>query len=281
MRFGVDLPTSGDYSDPRLLIRLAMEAEDAGWDGCFVWDHIHVGEPVPVADPWIALAAIAAATDRIRLGPMVTPVFRRGPWKLARETATLARLSEGRLIFGAGLGSDLFGEISTIGGPLDDRTRAEMLDEGLEILTRLWRGERFSFAGKHYRIADAYFAPAPGQSPRIPIWIAGTWPRKPPFRRAARYDGVIPVTGDLKTPIAPEQLREIVEYVRRFRSADAPFDVAQIGRTPAISRDQDAETVAAYASAGATWWLEAIAPSRQPLDAVRARIRRGPPSLPA
>jgi alkanesulfonate monooxygenase SsuD/methylene tetrahydromethanopterin reductase-like flavin-dependent oxidoreductase (luciferase family) len=279
VKFGVDLPISGGYSEPRLLMRLAAEAEDAGWDGCFLWDHIGVGGAARAADPWIALAAIATATTRIEIGPMVTPIFRRSPWKLARETVTLDRLSGGRLIFGAGLGSDMFGEISMIGGPLDDRIRAEMLDEGLEILTGLWRGEPYSFAGKHYRIANARFTPAPERSPRIPIWIAGTWPKKPPFRRAARYDGVLPVTGDLKTPISPGQFREIIRYIREIRSANEPFDFAHIGGTPGKSLDQDRETVAPYAAAGATWWLESIAPARQSLDDVRARIRRGPPTL--
>ena len=262
-------------------MRLGAEIEDSGWDGCFVWDHLQTAGAAPLADPWITLAAIATVTVRIRIGPMVTPIFRRNPWKLARETVTLDRLSHGRLILGAGLGSDLFGEISAIGGPLDDRVRAEMLDEGLEVLTGLWRGEPFSFSGRHYKVAAAHFTPTPEQSPRIPIWIAGSWPKKPPFRRAAHYDGVIPVAGDLRTHIAPAQVREMIQYVRSFRRAPDPFDVAHIGSTRGESLDQDREIVEPYAAAGVTWWLESVSPSRQSLDQVQARIRRGPPRLAA
>jgi alkanesulfonate monooxygenase SsuD/methylene tetrahydromethanopterin reductase-like flavin-dependent oxidoreductase (luciferase family) len=279
VRFAIDLPISGEYSDPRLLLRLAQLAEEAGWDGCFLWDHIHVDGAAPVADPWIALAAIAAGTSRIRIGPLVTPLFRRHPWKVARETVTLDRLSGGRLIFGAGLGSDLFGEISTIGGPLQSRVRTEMLDEGLQVLTGLWRGERFSFRGRHYQIEEAQFTPVAIQTPRIPIWIGGSWPRKTSFRRAARYEGVVPVAGDLKTMLSPEQVGEIVQYIQRFRNTDAPFDIAQIGSTATNDLDQARETVAPYAAAGATWWLESIPPSNLTVDAAEAHIRRGAPVL--
>jgi alkanesulfonate monooxygenase SsuD/methylene tetrahydromethanopterin reductase-like flavin-dependent oxidoreductase (luciferase family) len=279
VRFAIDLPISGEYSEPQLLLRLAQLAEEAGWDGCFLWDHIHVGGATPVADPWIALAAIAAGTSRIRIGPLVTPLFRRHPWKVARETVTLDRLSGGRLIFGAGLGSDLFGEISTIGGPLENQIRAEMLDESLQVLTGLWRGERFSFTGRHYRITQAQFTPVATQTPRIPIWIGGSWPKKPPFRRAAHYDGVIPVAGDLKTMLTPEQVREIVRYIQRFRNTAAPFDIVQIGSTASHSLDQARKTVAAYAAAGATWWLESISPSNLSVDVVEAHIRRGAPTF--
>ena len=135
MRFAIDFPTSGQFSDPRLLAGLAQDAENAGWDGCFVWDHIQLESAEPVADPWITLAAMALTTTRIRIGTLVTPLFRRNPWKLARETVTLDHLSKGRLILGVGSGTDVFGEISTFGGPLDDRIRAQMLDEGLTVLT--------------------------------------------------------------------------------------------------------------------------------------------------
>jgi alkanesulfonate monooxygenase SsuD/methylene tetrahydromethanopterin reductase-like flavin-dependent oxidoreductase (luciferase family) len=199
MRFGIGFPTFGPYSDPRLLADLAREAENSAWDGCFVWDHVQVGWLDAVADPWVALTAITLATRRIRLGTLVTPLYRRSPWKLARETATLDHLSQGRLILGVGLGSDTFGEISAFGGPQDDRVRAQMLDEGLAVLTGLWSGESFSFSGKYFHIDNTRFIPTPVQQPRIPIWVAGTWPKRPPFRRAARYDGVIPVAGDVRS----------------------------------------------------------------------------------
>jgi alkanesulfonate monooxygenase SsuD/methylene tetrahydromethanopterin reductase-like flavin-dependent oxidoreductase (luciferase family) len=278
VRFAIDFPLSREYSDPGLLAELAHGAENAGWDGCFVWDHIQVGQGEPLADPWITLAAIAVATARIRLGPMVTPLFRRHPWKVARETVTLDRLSNGRLILGVGLGSDAFGEISTFGGPLDDRARAEMLDESLAIITGLWQGTRFSFQGKHYRVEQTQFLPTSVQSPRIPIWIAGTWPHKDPFRRAAHYDGAVPVAGDFSSSLKPADIARVVEFIYRTRNGDAPFDVAHFGNTSGDS-EQDRNIIAAYASAGATWWIEAIDPAHHSLAEVRRCIREGPPKI--
>jgi alkanesulfonate monooxygenase SsuD/methylene tetrahydromethanopterin reductase-like flavin-dependent oxidoreductase (luciferase family) len=276
MRYAIQLPIHGRYSDVRVLAELAYEAEKAGWDGCFVWDHIHLREAEPVTDPWIVLTVIAIATERIRLGPLVTPIFRRHPWKVARETVTLDHLSKGRLILGVGLGSDAFGELTTFGGLYDDRIRAEMLDEGLAVVAGLWSGQRFSFSGKHYHVNAALFLPRPFQKPRVPIWVAGTWPRKGPFRRAARYDGVVPVAGDLETSITPFQLGEIADYVRRFRTDDRNFDFVQIGTTNGYYEKEDTEMVSRYALAGATWWIESVSPARS-LREVRERILRGPP----
>jgi alkanesulfonate monooxygenase SsuD/methylene tetrahydromethanopterin reductase-like flavin-dependent oxidoreductase (luciferase family) len=276
VRFALDFPTSGEYGQPRLLVELAREAENAGWDGCFVWDHLHVGDAEPVADAWIALAAMAAATARIRLGPLVTPLFRRHPWQVARESVTLDHLSGGRLILGVGLGSDVFGEISSIDGPLDDRIRAEMLDESLAIIAGLWSGARITFAGKYYRVREAQFVPTPLQSPRIPIWIAGTWPRKAPFRRAAHYDGAVPVMGDFSSTLAPADVARLLESVRHSRPG-RHFDIVQFGTTSGDS-EQDRKVVTPYARAGATWWVESIVPARQ-LAEVRSRIRRGPPAV--
>jgi alkanesulfonate monooxygenase SsuD/methylene tetrahydromethanopterin reductase-like flavin-dependent oxidoreductase (luciferase family) len=275
MRFAIDLPTSGEFSNPRLLADLARQAENSGWDGCFVWDHVQLEPAEPVADSWITLAAIALATERIKIGTLVTPLFRRNPWKLARETVTLDHLSAGRFILGVGSGSDVFGEITTFNGPLDDRIRAAMLDEGLAVLTGLWTGEQFSFTGKYYQVKQGRFRPAALQSPRIPIWVAGTWPKKAPFRRAARYDGIVPVAGDLTHSISPVQLRELLEYIEAARTAESHFDVVHLenGAGPGAVR----ETVAAYAAAGATWWVETFSPSRCGLKDLRRRISDGPP----
>ena len=275
MLYGIDVPQFGDYGDPRTLAALAREAEEAGWDGFFIWDHINVSWPAPVADPWIALAAIACATSRIRIGPLVTPLFRRSPWKVARETATLDQLSRGRLILGVGLGGDVFGEISTFSGPLDDRIRAEMLDEGLAILTGLWTGQKFSFEGKHYQVNETQFLPAPMQQPRIPIWVAGTWPRKPPFRRAARFDGVVPMSGDIEQALKPAQIAEIKGYIASQRTSDAPFEIVIAGETPDPERGR--AITDEYEAAGATWWLESTLPWKQPLADFQARIAAGPP----
>jgi alkanesulfonate monooxygenase SsuD/methylene tetrahydromethanopterin reductase-like flavin-dependent oxidoreductase (luciferase family) len=277
VRFAINLPIFGEFADPRLLSELAREAEESDWDGCFIWDHLQVRRAEPVADPWIALTAIALMTKRIRIGPIVTPLFRRYPWKVARETVSLDCLSEGRLILGVGLGSDMFGEITTFGGPAADKTRAQMLDESLEVLVGLWSGESFAFNGTHFRLRETEFLPRPVQKPRIPIWVAGTWPKKPPFRRAACYDGVVAVAGDLEAALPPAQVGEMISYTRRFRTAGAPFDIIQFGETAGIDKTDDREVTAAYAAIGVTWWLESVFPRYPQIADARARIRRGPP----
>jgi len=278
MRFGIGFSTFGPYSDVRLLSDLAREAEDCGWDGCFVWDHIQAGWRDSVADPWVALAGMILATRRIRVGTLVTPLYRRRPWKVARESATLDQLSGGRLILGVGLGSDLFGEISAFGGPLDPRVRAEMLDEGLAVITGLWTAKPFSFEGRHFRVNDVCFMPGPAQQPRIPIWVAGTWPRRPPFRRAARYDGVIPVTGDIRSSLSPAQIRELVSYISEVRAAvPVEYDVVYSAGTPPDRSGEARALVAQYAEAGATWWLESMLPWQRSPRQARNRILSGPP----
>lgn len=279
MKYAFDTPQFGAYASPRLLAQLAHEAEEAGWDAFFLWDHIQVGWPDAVADPWIALAAMAMTTSRILLGPIVTPLYRRHPWKLARETVTLDHLTGGRVVLGVGLGDDVFGEIRTFDGPMDPRTRAAMLDEGLAVLLGLWSAERFSFEGKHYNVRDAQFLPAPVQKPRIPIWVAGTWPRKPPFRRAARFDGMLPISGDIETSLTPSQVRDLVAFIKGVRTSDAPFEVIQSGETTGENSEQDRAIVVPYEEAGATWWFESRLPWRTSPEKVRERIRRGPPRL--
>jgi len=279
VRYAFDTPQFGPYAKPKLLAELARDAEDAGWDAFFIWDHIQVNWPDPVADPWIALAAMAVATRRILLGPLVTPLFRRNPWKLARETVTLDHLSDGRLVLGIGLGTDMFGEISAFDGPLQDKARAAMLEEGLAVLLGLWSGEKFSFDGKYYKVRETQFLPVPVQKPRIPIWVAGSWPHKPPFRRAARFDGVVPVSADIEKSLTPEDIRAIVAFINSRRASAAPFEVVQSSETRGENAERDREIVAAYAEAGATWWLESFLPWKTPLEVVRARIRKGPPRI--
>jgi alkanesulfonate monooxygenase SsuD/methylene tetrahydromethanopterin reductase-like flavin-dependent oxidoreductase (luciferase family) len=195
MRLGLYIPPFDELADPALVARLCAEAEEAGWDGAFVWDQVRWREPVAaVGDPQITLAAIASATERIRLGPMVTPLARRRPAKVARETATLDLLSDGRLTLGVGLGSDEFaGEYSITGEELDDRKRAAMLDEALGILEAAWTGEPVQHRGEHYTIDAMRFLPRPVQRPGVPIWVAGFYGKSKPLRRAIRYQGFFPV----------------------------------------------------------------------------------------
>jgi alkanesulfonate monooxygenase SsuD/methylene tetrahydromethanopterin reductase-like flavin-dependent oxidoreductase (luciferase family) len=208
---------------------------------------------------------------------------------VARQTASLDHLSGGRLVFGSGIGVHTF-EFDDLGEVSDQRTRGEMLDEGLQILTGLWCGEPFNHQGKHYTVKDAHFLPPPAQQPRIPVWIAGVWPNKRPFRRAAEWDGVFAITHDApdKANHPPEMVREVVDYVSEHRKTDQPFDVIIHGMTPGANPAVAGEIVAPYAAAGATWWQERILESRQdypaavyetPLEAFRARILQGPPRL--
>jgi alkanesulfonate monooxygenase SsuD/methylene tetrahydromethanopterin reductase-like flavin-dependent oxidoreductase (luciferase family) len=178
MRYAVNVPNFAEYADPRTAAALAAEAEAAGWDGFFVWDHMVFDRRLrlPVADPWVLLAAVALATERLRLGPMVTPLARRRPWKVARETVTLDHLSGGRLLLGVGLGTPAADEYGAFGEPTGRRERAAMLDEALEVLILLWSGGTVSSHGRHYRLEEIAFLPAPVQRPRIPILVAGTWP---------------------------------------------------------------------------------------------------------
>ena len=181
MLYAIDSPISGDYSDPRLLGELAHLAEQSGWDGFFIWDHLSIDGMQPVVDPWVALSVMAARTERIRIGTAVTPIPRRRPWKLARETVSVDRLSGGRLTLGVGLGEPADSEYERFGEDGALRTRAAKLDEGLDVLTGLWSGEPFSYQGEHFRVDGACFLPKPVQRPRIPIWAGGQWPNRAPL----------------------------------------------------------------------------------------------------
>lgn len=286
MRFGIYLPNFGSYGDARTLAALARDAEDAGWDGFFIWDHIARSWSTDMVDPWIALAAVAVATNRVRIGALVTPIPRRRPWKLARETVSLDRLSGGRLIVAVGMGSGQAAEWDNLGEEVDPKRRGQMLDEGLAVLDGLWRGEPFSYTGGHYRVADALFLPRPIQSPRVPVWVAGNWPNKAPMRRAARWDGAFPLYERLSVGTL-DAFKESAAFVREQRSMlglSRPFDMVYRG----ISRSGNelAEHAACFAEAGATWWLEHIIPmvfgvedwqAAWPLNAMRERILQGPP----
>jgi hypothetical protein len=283
MRYGIHIHNYGDYADPRLLIELAREAEAAGWDGVFVCDHLTMtgpSGPEPVANPWIALAAMALATQRVRLGPMVTPIPRRRPWQLASEAVTLDALAGGRLILGVGAGTALSQSFTPFEEELDARRRADRLDEGLEVLTGLWSGQAFRYHGAHFRVDDVAFLPRPVQRPRIPIWVGTTWPHRRPFRRAARWDGFFAdvegvdwMRGEIMT--APD-LRAMVEYTRSQRASDEHFDVVIGGRSP-TDPAQATDFLGPYAEAGLTWWMEGIHPAFGSPEDLRTRVRRGPP----
>lgn len=270
MRSGLFLPLFDQLADPASVARLAAEAEQAGWHGVYVWDQVRWREPVQnVADPWITLAAIATATSRIRLGPMVTPLARRRPVKVARETATLDHLSYGRLTLGVGLGSDHYAsEYSLTGEEQNDHRRARMLDEALAILTAAWSGAPVHHHGQHYTVNGMRFLPRPVQQPGVPVWVAGSYGRPKPLRRAARHQGFFPINLD-----HPDQLAELVADLVTLRTqagrdAAEPYDVVA-----ALPPGTDPTP---YATAGATWWLVEFDPETVTVDQVRGVIRDGP-----
>ena len=280
MKYGVYLPNFGDYFDVRFVAQLAREAEEAGWDGFFIWDHLthphHLDKPF--ADPWVLLTAAVLATQKIKLGTMVTPISRRRPWKLAKETVTLDHLSEGRLILGVGLGTHPV-EFANLGDEGDPKARGEQLDEGLEVLQGLWSGEEFAFQGKHYHIEPTRFLPASYQKPRIPVWVAGMWPKKNPFERAARWDGYFPLGGIRDGRfLTPEVFARIKEKMMAARENHQPFDLIASGYTHASKNNEEIALVKDYEDSGATWWMEALDPWVLTSSEAQKRILAGPPA---
>lgn len=269
LRSALWLPIFDELADPVVVSRLAAEAEEVGWHGLFVWDHLQWRAPVgDVADPWITLAAVATTTERLRIGPMVTPLARRRPAKLAKETATLDRLSGGRLTLGVGLGSDRFGhELSTTGEELDDRRRAGMLDEALTVLDAAWSGEPVHHHGEHHRIDGMRFLPRPVQEPGVPVWVAGFPGKRRPLQRAARRDGYFPVNLE-----HPDQLAEAVEVIAKER---ATAGRTMTGYDVAVELEAGTDPTP-YVAAGATWWMAAFPCEAMTVDAVRGVLRDGP-----
>ncbi len=289
MKYGITLPPFGDFADPLALAQLATDAEAAGWDGFFIWDHV-IFDPSfhPIADPWVGLAAVALHTRQIRLGTMVTPLARRRPWKIARETVSLDRLSAGRLILGVGLGDPVQWDYGFFGEETDARTRARKLDEALDILAGLWSGEPFSYTGKQYNIPEVRFTPRPRQTPRIPIWVGGWWPNRPPLIRAARWDGVCP--GKWGATLTPDEWQLIMEIIRTHRTSDTPYDFVHAGATPGENPAAATQIVEPYRELGITWWIETVDPWRFGWDweaqwpehgakLMRERVLQGPPRL--
>jgi len=267
MRYGVSLGAAGAERDPRALAELAALAEASGWDGMFLEDYlVYQGhEGMPTYDPWVVLGAMAIVTTRIRLGTTVTPLTRRRPWKLASEAVTLDHLSGGRLTLGVGAGdiSDLgFG---MTGEAVDPRTRAELLDESLDVLAGLWSGEPIWHRGRHHRVEGLRLSPRPVQRPRIPIWIGGDWRAVGVRRRLVRWDGSCAYN-----VTTPEDVRDVLALVERERGTTAGFDVKVGGR-------RDPVLVRALADAGATWWNDWMPPG--PLVATRRAIADGPPQV--
>jgi alkanesulfonate monooxygenase SsuD/methylene tetrahydromethanopterin reductase-like flavin-dependent oxidoreductase (luciferase family) len=283
VRYAINIPNFGDFADPRLVADLARRAEQAGWDGLFVWDHVvhHKQVRREFADPWVLLTAAALATSRIRLGTMITPLARRRVSKLAREVTTLDHLTGGRMILGAGLGAP-DDEYTSFGEPADRKRLAVRLDESLDALNGLWSGAPFTFHGTEIVVDDVTFLPAPVQRPRVPVWVGGNWPARPPMRRAARWDGAFPIPErDVNGRPQPDaaMVAEIHAFLTECRSASGrlaePFDLSVAGATePATALEETAP----LEGAGATWWQECMWDDRlERADPMLRRVEAGPP----
>jgi alkanesulfonate monooxygenase SsuD/methylene tetrahydromethanopterin reductase-like flavin-dependent oxidoreductase (luciferase family) len=269
MKYGLDVPNFGEFVDPRVVGDLAATAEAGGWEGFFIWDHIRPamfpGHNPPTADATVMLSVIAASTNSLRFGALVTPLPRRRPSKFAREVASLDTLSNGRLVVGVGIGYPPDNEFTSLGEDPDARVRGDKLDEALDIATALWSGESVTVEGRHMSVLDVAFDPTPIQRPRPPVWVAATWPgNSRPIRRAARWDGIFPISADMsgETPLMPDDIAAIRSAVGRY---DAGFDIIT-GGPPTVDHQ-------AYEEAGATWWLE----FPWTLEEAQERAAAGPP----
>jgi alkanesulfonate monooxygenase SsuD/methylene tetrahydromethanopterin reductase-like flavin-dependent oxidoreductase (luciferase family) len=274
---GIAVPNFGE--EPHGLIELGVAAEAAGFDGFFLWDHIvfsNRGDGPPIIDPWLPLAVIAVRTSRIKLGTMITPVPRRRPWQLARQTATLDRLSGGRVILGVGIGSPAYGDFGIFHEPTGDRERAGLLDEGLDVLVGLWSGETFSYSGQHFQLDPVRFTPTPAQRPRIPVWVGGVLPAPRPLARAARWDGVVPIRFANRALIRPSagDIADVRARVTATRGSAEGYDVvvwAEVAPDPAAVP----ALAVPYTEAGATWWIETAKPEPGWWEGVTKRVAAG------
>lgn len=275
MKFGLALP----YNATQSYARWAALAEQVGWDGCFL------GDAIWCEDPMIGLAAMAMKTERIRLGTLITPVPLRKPWKIASESLALDHLSGGRMTLGLATGAVWMGWYAFPDEVTETKARVEMLDETIEILTRLYLREPFDFDGKHYHLEltqldQQHYPPKPVQQPRIPLWLPGLWPRQKSMQRALKCDGLI---AEKISPegepqeVTPADVRAMKAYVEANRTESTPFDIVVIGKTGDLSRVQQVESLSAWQQAGATWWVEDL--WSQALEDIEARIQPGPPAL--
>jgi alkanesulfonate monooxygenase SsuD/methylene tetrahydromethanopterin reductase-like flavin-dependent oxidoreductase (luciferase family) len=243
VRWGLSISLSGDLADPGLLAEVAVGAEGAGWDGVFVWDHLWHRNLIPFADPFVTLAAIAVATERIAIGTMVTALPRRRPQLIAQATTSIDRLSSGRMVLGLGLGVDSYGEYSVFDEPaVDDRTRAAALDAGIGLLKQMLAGEPVAGAGGRVTTTASV------QKPRVPIWSAARAGLSAGPRRVRRHglEGLALVDADDWTP------QHVTRALRAGDLTAGEVDVALVG---GAHPDSDA-----LAAAGATWCIREILP---------------------
>jgi hypothetical protein len=273
MKYGAALP----YGSARTAANLAQLAEQAGWDGIFV------GDAIWCEDAMICLAAAAMTTSRIRLGTMIIPAPLRRPWKLASESVALDRLSNGRLIIGLGAGAVWMGWHAFPDEVTDTRTRAELLDETIDILDRLYQHKPFDYDGKHYHLKltllnEIYYPPKPVQQPRIPLWVPGIWPRMKSMRRILKCDGLLPQKMNSKgefEDVTPDDLRHMKAYIDTNRTLTSPFDYVVEGKTGGLDQSQVNDKLQEWANAGVTWWVEGLWEATE--EQAVACLSQGPP----
>lgn len=277
MRYGLDISSAGPWGDPRTMADLAALAERSGWDGVFLEDYVFFHSGHDTYDPWVTLAAIAGATERVTIGTLVTPLSRRRVWKVAAEVMTLDHLSDGRMVLGVGSGDAGSDDFGRVGEPAADaRTRAAALDEALDVLAALWSGEPVSYQGNHVRLDGVRLRPRTVQRPRVPIWVGGCLGRTGPRERALRWDGAclygVPV-GEWRD-LTADDVRELKRAARE-RRGDDEFVVAVGGRQRREDLAAEVAYVSSLAEAGTDWWHEYVEPDT-PFDVARARIADGP-----
>ncbi len=275
LKFGVTLP----YGDARICANLARYAEESGWDGVFV------GDAIWCVDPMIQLTAAAMTTSHIRLGTMVLAMPLRRPNHVASESLAIDLLSQGRLILGMATGATWMGWQAFPDENVDTKARAEMLDEAIEIITRMHQSEQFDFDGKHYHIKlsamdTVYYPPKTIQQPRVPIWIPGVWPRMKSMRRVLKCDGLLPfkMNADNKfVDVTPADLREMKAFIDANRTLATPFDYVIEGQANTLGREQARDKIMPWVDAGITWWIEGL--WNVPAGEVEGRIKQGPPVI--
>jgi alkanesulfonate monooxygenase SsuD/methylene tetrahydromethanopterin reductase-like flavin-dependent oxidoreductase (luciferase family) len=252
----LSISLSGELADPDRLAEVAATAERAGWDGVFVWDHLWHRTSAPFADPFVTLAAIAVATERVAIGTMVTALPRRRPQLVAQATTSLDRLSGGRMVLGLGLGVDSYGEYSAFGEPAaDDRARGAALDAGIELLIPMLAGDTVPGAGGRVTTEAGV------QSPRVPIWIAGRAGLRAGPRRVARHglEGLALVGADAWAP------QHVTAALRAGELTADTLDVVLVGGSHPDPQ--------ALAAAGATWCVPEVLPGATSADALAAAAK--------
>jgi alkanesulfonate monooxygenase SsuD/methylene tetrahydromethanopterin reductase-like flavin-dependent oxidoreductase (luciferase family) len=252
IRYAVGLPTVGQFGDVHFLTDLAVAAEQHGWDGVHVWDHVLFHDrDWPVTSATVAAAAIAARTSRVRI-IMTMTLPRRQAQDVAQDAAAIGELSGGRLTLLTILGS-MDEEFTEFGLDPSPRARGRALDERLERMGELW---------------------SQWNVPRPPIWCGGLWPHRAGLRRAARYDGAMPIFENQRLRnVDPGDFAAAAAYVRE-RATGEPDLVLEGATGPATAAAQ----VAPYAAAGLTWWVEALGWWRGDRPAAAARVTQGPPA---